>query len=181
MKGRRRMANASKPTSRRSIERRIKQIAETWEESFWSQSDSKKEKRPPYYTANGTLKRQVYQLVRRCIEADLVHVLKESVEFQFGNRSQVKPSPANAENPFYWGFMAVCGTDKKLARSNKSRFSQELMYAHMHNVPPEFLIGFIYQIGSSKDLQRKIENKEMQNWHKTATDAKQSPDQLETA
>jgi hypothetical protein len=158
------MANASKPTSRSSIEKRIETIAKTWEESSWSQSDSKQEKRPPYYTANGTLKRHVYQLVRRCIEADLVHVLKESVEHQFGNRSKVKPSPANAENPFYWGFMAVCGTENKLARSNKSRFSQELMYAHMHDVPTHFLIGFIYQIGSSNDLQRKIENKDMQTW-----------------
>lgn len=157
---------ATTPPTRRSskIDDRLREIEKAWEKASWAKYDAEEKLRPPYDKANSKLKRAVYRLVRDCIKNDLVHALKESVEHQFGDRSHVKPSPANAENPFYWGFMAVCGTENKLARSNKSRFSQELMYAHMHDVPPQFLIGFIYQIGSSKDLQRKIENKDMQTW-----------------
>jgi hypothetical protein len=160
------MVTKPSTTKRRKIEDRLDKIGKSWPDSIWADSDAKKKRQPPYYKANSKLKRTVYRLVRDCIKNDLVNVLKKSVEFQFGDKSQVKPSPTNAKNPFYWGFTAACGTDEKLARSNKSRFSQELMYAHMHDVPPEFLIGFIYQIGSSKDLQRKINSKEMQRWFK---------------
>lgn len=160
------MVTTPSTTKRSKIEDRLDKIAKAWENATWAKFDAKEKRQPPYDKVNSKLKRAVYKLVRNCIENDLVDVLKESVEFQFGDKSQVKPSRTNAENPFYWGFTAVCGTDEKLARSNKSRFSQELMYAHIHDVPPEFLIGFIYQIGSSKELQRKIDSKEMQRWFK---------------
>ncbi|MEP4529538.1 MAG: hypothetical protein ABJ050_19660 [Paracoccaceae bacterium] len=158
------MARASKPTPSSGIEGRLKKAGTSWEKALWAKSDPEEKKRPPDDKVNSKLKRAVYKIVRDCIKADLVHVLKESVEFQFGDKSQVKPSPSNAENPFYWGLTAVCGTDEKLARSNKSRFSQELIYAHLHDVPPELLIGFIYQIGSSDDIGRRLKDGEFESW-----------------
>lgn len=160
------MAKAPKPTTRSSIESRLAKIQVKWTEAVEARSDAEQKLLPPYDKVNSKLKRVVYRLVRDCLKCDLLSVLKDSVQKQPGDKSQVKPSSKNADNPFYWGFTAVCGIDKKLARSNKSRFSQELLYAHMHDVPPEFLIGFIYQIGSSSKLQQKIDNKEMQRWFK---------------
>ena len=157
------MAKSAK-SRERHVRAGILKYSEAWREGSWAVAEGGVP--PPYDQPNSKLKRSVYRLVRYCLEHDLLGLLKKSVEFQLEGKSRVKPSLHNAANPFYWGLTAVCGADNKLPRSSKSRFAQELQYAHMHNVPPEFLVGFIYQIGSSKDLQRKIDNKEMQPWFK---------------
>lgn len=155
------MAKSAK-SRERHVHAGILKYSEAWREGSWDVAEGSVPS--PYDQPNSKLKRNVYRLVRYCLKYDLLDLLKESVEFQLEGKSRVKPSLQNAANPFYWGLSAVCGADNKLPRTNKSRFAQELQYANMHDVPPEFLVGFIYQIGSSKDLQRKIDNKEMQSW-----------------
>lgn len=154
------MVRKPKPRSRTNVEKRVKRIQEGWSEEFGHRTDSKK---PHYDRPDGKLKRYVYQLVRDCIEGGWVDELKECAERQLGG-ARLKPSERNNANPFYWGLTAVCGEKYKLPRTTKSRFAQELLYADMHDVPPEFLVGFIYQIGPSGDLQHKIDKKEMQRW-----------------
>lgn len=149
--------------SRSAVEERLSRVQKGWSDAFWDRSDGAKVL-PHYDRPDSKLKRGVYGLVRDCIKGACLDVLKESIEFQFGNKSQVKPSARNDANPFYWGLTAVCGDKNKLPRTTKSRFAQELQYANMHDVPPEFLVGFIYQIGPSGDLQHKIDNVEMQRW-----------------
>lgn len=157
------MAKSSRSKARTSVEQRLEKCQRGWNGEVWGKKKGAT-KESPYDQPYSRLKRGVYALVRECLEHDLLDVLKESVEFQFGDRSQVKPSENNDTNPFYWGLTAVCGTENKLKRNSKSRFAQELLYAHMHDVPPQFLIGFLHQMGSSKGLQDKIENQEMQRW-----------------
>jgi hypothetical protein len=154
------MARKPKTGSRNNVENRIKRIQQRWSEEFRDRTDSKK---PHYDRPDGKLKRYVYRLVRDCLKGGWLEVLEESAKRQLGG-SRLKPSERNDANPFYWGLTAVCGDKNKLPRTTKSRFAQELLYAHMHDVPPEFLVGFIYQIGPTGDLQHKIDNQEMQRW-----------------
>lgn len=152
-------------TSRSKIERQLEKIRNHWEDDWWDWGKGENGEKPaPYDASYSKLKRMVYRLVADCIKNDLIAVLKESVRTQAGNKTKIKPSAANDANPFYWALTAVCQADCELPRSTKSRFAQELQYAYMHNVPPEFLVGFIYQIGSSRGLQVKIDNGQKEPW-----------------
>jgi hypothetical protein len=155
------MARKPKSKSRISVEKRLTVIQQVWSKEFWDRSDSEK----TYFDRpDAKLKRGVYRLVRDCIKGGCLDILEESAEFQLGGKSHLKPSERNEANPFYWGLTAVCGDKNKLPRTTKSRFAQELLYAHMHDVPSHFLIGFIHQIGPSRDYQDEIDNRKMQRW-----------------
>lgn len=116
----------------------------------------------PYDKPNGYLKRAVYQLVRDCIDNGAVELLQRFAE---DTEYPLRPSPHNQNNPFYWGIMAVCMDDNRISRNNRSKFANELLYAHKHNVPSNLLVGFIYQIGTSEGLRARLLNRKMEKWH----------------
>ena len=116
---------------------------------------------PPYDTPNSYLKREVYRLVRHCIAKQAVDLLQELVA---KDDSSPRPTAHNEQDPFYWGFMFVCGMDKRVSRQARWRFANELLYAHKHNVPPELLVGFIYQIGKSDGLRERLHTGRMEEW-----------------
>lgn len=118
---------------------------------------------PPYDKPNGYLKREVYRLVRRCIAGGALETLKRIVAH---DDSSSRPSAHNQVDPFYWGFMMVCGMDDRIRRQDRWKFANELLYAHRHDVPPELLVGFIYQIGSSDGLREKIRQGTTEVWHR---------------
>jgi hypothetical protein len=60
------------------------------------------------------------------------------------------------ENPFHYGLLAMFVDDTILTRHDRSLFAHQMLYAYRHQVPPELLIGFIYQCGSSSELRRKV-------------------------
>lgn len=121
---------------------------------------------PPYSLANSRLKRAVYGMVRKHIASDKMDLLKRVAT---SDQGELHPSQENQENPFYWGLFLLCGLDG-LTKSSRSRFAQELLYAHRHDVPKEHLIGFIYQIGSSKGLGKKLQDGKMEPWYKAKED-----------
>jgi len=116
----------------------------------------------PYDTPNGYLKREVYRLVRHCIATQTVETLQALVA---DDDCSPRPTAYNKQDPFYWGLMFVFGMDRRVCRKTRERFANELLYAHKHNVPPELLVGFIYQIGNSNGLRKRILNAEMEEWH----------------
>lgn len=131
----------------------------------WKNRLASDKKTIPYFTADGILKRHVYLLVKDCIDDGTKGLLEEVVR---ETERHVRPSQANAVNPFYWGILLVCGFDERVSGVSKGKrviFSQELFYAHMHKVPECFLIGFIHQIGPSRNLQAKINSGKMQTWY----------------
>lgn len=174
------MTSETTNTSRSKIKRRLEKIRNHWEDDCrdWGKGENG-EKPPPYDAPYSKLKRAVYRLVVDYDNNDLIAVLKESLRTQADNKNKIKPLAANNANPFYWCLTAVCQADCELPRSTKSRFAQELQYAYMHDVSPEFLVGFIYQIGSSRGLQEKINNGHRERWFekRSAKEAKavQSP------
>ena len=117
---------------------------------------------PPYDKPNGYLKREVYRLVCDCIADRKVRALQRKVAT---NDSSPRPSAHNEENPFYWGLLAVCGiNDPRVSRNNRSKFANELLYAHKHKVPADLLVGFIYQIGSSDGLRQRLVDEQTEEW-----------------
>lgn len=139
-------------------------IHDGWERSINTQPEQavRDEPAPPYDTPNGYLKREVYRLVRRCIAKQAVDLLRELVQ---KDDSPPRPTAYNEQDPFYWGFMFVCGMDKRVSRQARWRFANELLYAHKHNVPPELLVGFIYQIGKSDGLRERLRTCQMEEWY----------------
>ncbi len=59
-------------------------------------------------------------------------------------------APPVGENPFFWTLHLLMSKSGWLTRDQKSKTARALRYAHKHAVPPEFLIGFILQVGNSK-------------------------------
>ena len=59
------------------------------------------------------------------------------------------------ENPFKVGLFAIWA-DAELARNDRKVFGDQMLYAHLHNVPPQHLIGFISVAGSPPKIAKKI-------------------------
>ena len=161
------VANAKTTITQDSVERHIDKLTKLWKAGMQSSKDPEVQvSKSPYNKPHSKLKRSVYTLVKKCVEHNLIHVIEKRVMLQHENSGTFKPSDSNKKNPFYWGLLAVCTKRNPLPRSNLHRFALELQYANMHDVPVHFLIGFIYQIGTSEGLQDKIRNSIMQPWFK---------------
>ncbi len=61
------------------------------------------------------------------------------------------------ENVFHSLLMSVYEEDDPISRQERWLMARELEYARRHNVPPEFLCGFLYQSGGRKNLLKKLE------------------------
>ncbi len=159
------MTSVATNTSRSKIKRRLEKIRNHWEDDWCDWGKGKNGEKPvPYDASYSKLKRAAYRFVADYDNNALIAVLKKSVRMQANNKTKIKQTAATDANPFYWALTAVCQADYELPRSTKSRFAQELQYAYLHKVPPEFLVGFIYQIGPSRGLQEKIDNGQREPW-----------------
>lgn len=119
---------------------------------------------PPYVTAHSYLKRAVYELVQApALSRNQYLTLKRLVQKE---RGEVPKAPPIEENPFFWGFLLVFGDDSCLTRGDRSKFSTELLYARMHDVPAELLIGFIYQAGGYARISQQMKRGETEDWLK---------------
>ncbi len=64
----------------------------------------------------------------------------------------------SASNPFRLSFMLLCNEGVRwVSPQNRSKWALELHYAFLHEVPPEYLLGFIYQQGSHLKIKPKYE------------------------
>jgi hypothetical protein len=67
-----------------------------------------------------------------------------------------KRQPDYAENYFYWGLIAADPTGDCISPKDISHVARELFYADNHAVPPEYLVGFLYQCGTQAQLKAKF-------------------------
>lgn len=66
--------------------------------------------------------------------------------------------PATAQNPFKLGFMLLFGTGARvISPQDLSKWSVNLHYAYLHNTPPDYLIGYIFQEGSYSKIKPKYD------------------------
>ena len=157
------MAGAKKVTRRWLLEKGQAIHAE-WEKRHNTHPEShlRQALTKPYNKPNSFLKREVYRLVRHCLTRRSVDLLQMLVT---SDESSPRPSKHNEQDPFYWGFMFVCGMDKRVSPQTRGKFANELLYAHKHDVPPDLLTGFIYQIGKSDGLRERLLKGEMEEWY----------------
>lgn len=116
---------------------------------------------PPFEAKESYLKRRAYELIREYLAAPgRSGTIKTIVRLW----RRVPRSPAFSENPFFWGLLAVDPQADVLKPARLHLYSQQLLYAHRHHVPPHFLIGFLYQSGNPGDLSFKVARDLREDW-----------------
>lgn len=121
-----------------------------------------KERVPPYDTAKGYLKRAVYKFVLdHAAETDGYARLKALVQAERKAVGRAKPV---SENPFFWAFSFVFFDDDDFSGPDRSKFSEQLLYAYKHKVSERFLIGFLYQIGGHARVVKQRSGGKMEGW-----------------
>lgn len=63
-------------------------------------------------------------------------------------------APQADQNPFFWCLHLLAGWEDWLTRDQRSKAARQLKYAYRHQVPPQYLTGFILQIGSNEAALR---------------------------
>ncbi|MBW4961558.1 hypothetical protein [Sulfitobacter sp. CW3] len=70
-----------------------------------------------------------------------------------------KAAPDVQQNPFLWCYHLLLGenrlvknTERLVSRDQMSKSSRQLVYAYKNGVPPEYVVGFILQIGGDPIL-----------------------------
>lgn len=174
----------------RTINKRSIEIHREWDDLC----NSSNTVMSPYDSPNSYLKREVYRMVRSYLSKG-TNLEKRSEQLRTSvirdlEREGItfRSSQMSQKNPFYWGLMSVLAIqneEEKKDRKNKKgdneqkeknkknpvrrqdlhKFANELLYAHGHDVPPEFLVGFIYQIGSSDALKKRLSEGVMEDWY----------------
>lgn len=112
-----------------------------------------------FHSKYATLKRLVYASVRDLLGADDDY---EAVRRAYPMQSGRQPSVRS--NPFRWALSALRHEGLAVSPQSVLKFGRHLHYAHRHLVPPQLLIGFIYQSGGSAAVERKYERGEMEDW-----------------
>ncbi len=103
---------------------------------------------------NAWFKREAYRLLRHYVDSELTKA------FELVIRKDNRPSRVSEEargNPFKLGLLAMF-SDETLARSDRHVFGNQMLYAHRHDVPPEFLNGFLAVSGGPNVIAQKLKN-----------------------
>ena len=101
---------------------------------------------------NAWFKREAYRFLREYVQSGKQKLLESVV------RSDQRPNKLVEEaiqNPFKLGLLAMC-VDESITRSDRHVFGNQMLYAHLHDVPPEFLNGFIAVSGKPAVIAAKL-------------------------
>jgi hypothetical protein len=115
----------------------------------------------PTETASGYLKRSAYTLVRTYLMLELNQVIVRQVE---KDGRVPRRGPTFDQNPFHWGFLSIFVDDSSISKDERRLFANQLLYAHRHDVPEHFLIGFIYQLGKSQKIFDYVRLGKLESW-----------------
>jgi hypothetical protein len=121
------------------------------------------EMRPPFDTARGYLKRELYRYVCERLDQKAAVALEWCIEET--REGRLPRRPTFKQNPFHWALLGLQNRPElNLRKGEISRFGRQLLYARRHRVPAHFLIGFIYQTGSPALINRKLADDEREPW-----------------
>lgn len=133
-------------------------------------------KRPPYDKIDAFLKREVYafvleQLKKPAEGSKLKQVLEDVI---FDHEKRLPANPSFSANPFHWAFSALQHEEqisldgvRSLKRYQVSRFARQLEYAQRHDIPPDLLPGFLFQVGSPDEVYQKAGRHGHEGWRET--------------
>lgn len=98
----------------------------------------------PFATRHGYIMRECYLLVREFRrKGGGPAAIKRFSEYRKRDRRQ----PSYEENPFYWGIKSI---RNDFSTSALLFFATQLQHAERHDVPPEYLIGFLLQMEANR-------------------------------
>lgn len=134
---------------------------------------SKELRRSPFYSTPNVVKRAVYSFIRNEVSKRQLLALEATID-----KSRVDNADINAvlrtlrkaieDEPYFWvliGLHLDCPA-ANLRMADVTRFAQHLNYADRHDVPPEFLVGFLLQSGSLPEIYRRAKDPtHREPWH----------------
>lgn len=115
----------------------------------------------PFEAKEGYLKRKAYELICEYLAAPGRSGTIKSIVRLWRREPR---SPPFSENPFFWGLLALDPQGDVLNPARLHLYSRQLLYAHRHEVPPHYLIGFLYQSGNPGDLSFKVARNLREDW-----------------
>lgn len=119
---------------------------------IWEWSDRKRAHHDSAESPNAWFKREAYAFLRQYVIAGDQKTLERIVRRDQRPNSLVEEA---IKNPFKLGLLAMC-VDESISRSDRSVFGNQMLYAHLHDVPPEFLNGFIAVSGKPSVIASKL-------------------------
>jgi hypothetical protein len=105
----------------------------------------------PRSSAEGYLRRKAYALSLQAVEPSMFISLKAATP------PEISPKDRLAERPFAWILSLVFGLIGPINKAVRNRIrliAFELEFAHEHGVAPQNLIGFVYEHGGQKAIQK---------------------------
>lgn len=118
----------------------------------WEWSDRKQGKHGGDESPNAWFKREAYRFLRPYVLEGEERFL-ESVALKDERPNKLVEDAI--KNPFKLGLLAMC-VDESISRSDRHVFGNQMLYAHIHDVPPEFLNGFIAVSGKPAVIAEKL-------------------------
>lgn len=108
----------------------------------------------PFVSAEGYLKRECYILITNSNTRWHNDFIKKLSVYTNRERRQ----PSYEENRYYWGLLAIDPSHDMIGHNDLQIYSRQMLYAQRHGVPPEHLVGFLYQSGNQKSIQGKVQD-----------------------
>lgn len=109
----------------------------------------------PSEAANGFLKRESYRLICHYIEGGAARLFERVIR---DNGKALSSVVRLADNPFHYGLSAMFARSDLLSSADRSVYASQMVYAYRHGVPPNLLVGFLYQCGSFSGVRRKLKD-----------------------
>ncbi|SMC82695.1 hypothetical protein [Novosphingobium sp. B1] len=124
-------------------------------------------KRSPYHAPSNIIRRSAYEfylLSRQTLKPRLLEEAIDDIRVAHIGEDRARTLRKDIKkDPFYWILMGLhfdC-PEATLRKSEVTRFAQHLNYARRHDIPPEFLVGFLMQTGSNAEVYRRALNPDM--------------------
>ena len=105
-------------------------------------------------SANAWFKREAYRFLRDYISSGRMALFDKIARL---DRRPHKLVSEATENPFKLGLLAMF-VDESISRSDRHVFGNQMLYAHRHDVPAEFLNGFIAVSGKPAAIAQKLKD-----------------------
>lgn len=127
---------------------------------------------PPYHHPSSIIKRMAYGFVRKHRGRGLDWRIEKSIANYMESEHSVRKNEIKTgrrrfkyqyeQRPFYFVLLGlhqrIYSGGFSIEKPDVTKFSQLLEYADRHNVPPKYLIGFLYQSGTSNQLRKKLKD-----------------------
>ena len=118
----------------------------------------------PFEKAQSYLKREVYVL-----GAELVARGEEEAARTYARLNDRPSGHDSPDGPDLYKWLLSGFSEEELGRSEKRRYSHELQYARRHQVPPQYLVGFIYQCAAGDRIYEwALDGARHEQWYKEA-------------